>query len=71
MTTAAAAIGIGRWCIRCRITRSPLHHHPAIGTTAHRMLRSFHLGDVVEESDGDLMVGVNIAARLEGSRSRA
>src|SRR6202020_495310 len=26
-----------------------------------------HLGDVVEESDGDLMVdGVNIAARLEG-----
>ena len=31
-----------------------------------------HLGDVVEESDGDLMGdGVNIAARLEGSRSRA
>ena len=28
-----------------------------------------HLGDVVEESDGDLMGdGVNIAARLEGSR---
>src|SRR5215469_7570452 len=25
-----------------------------------------HLGDVVEESDGDLMGGVNIAARLEG-----
>ena len=31
-----------------------------------------HLGDVVEESDGDLMGdGVNIAARLEASRSRA
>ena len=29
-----------------------------------------HVGDVVEESDGDLMGdGVNIAARLEGSRS--
>jgi adenylate cyclase len=28
---------------------------------------SVHLGDVVEESDGDLMGdGVNIAARLEG-----
>ena len=28
---------------------------------------SVYLGDVVEESDGDLMVdGVNIAARLEG-----
>jgi hypothetical protein len=40
MTTAAAAIAIGRWCTRRRITRSPLHHHPAIGTTAHRMLRS-------------------------------
>ena len=31
-----------------------------------------HLGDVVEESDGDLMGdGVNIAARLEGIASRA
>ena len=31
-----------------------------------------HLGDVVEESDGDLMGdGVNIAARLEGMPSRA
>ena len=31
-----------------------------------------HLGDVVEESDGDLMGdGVNIAARLEGIVSRA
>ena len=31
-----------------------------------------HLGDVVEESDGDLMGdGVNIAARLEGLRSPA
>jgi adenylate cyclase len=31
-----------------------------------------HLGDVVEESDGDLMGdGVNIAARLEGSPSPA
>ena len=31
-----------------------------------------HLGDVVEESDGDLMGdGVNIAARLEGTRSPA
>ena len=31
-----------------------------------------HLGDVVEEADGDLMGdGVNIAARLEGSPSRA
>ncbi len=31
-----------------------------------------HLGDVVEESDGDLMGdGVNIAARLEGVASRA
>ena len=31
-----------------------------------------HLGDVVEETDGDLMGdGVNIAARLRGSRSRA
>jgi adenylate cyclase len=31
-----------------------------------------HLGDVVEESDGDLMGdGVNIAARLEASRSPA
>ena len=30
-----------------------------------------HLGDVVEESDGDLMGdGVNIAARLEGIASR-
>ena len=31
-----------------------------------------HLGDVVEESDGDLMGdGVNIAARLEGIANRA
>ena len=31
-----------------------------------------HLGDVVEEADGDLMGdGVNIAARLEGSPIRA
>ena len=31
-----------------------------------------HLGDVVEEADGDLMGdGVNIAARLEGSPSLA
>ena len=31
-----------------------------------------HLGDVVEEADGDLMGdGVNIAARLEGIASRA
>ena len=31
-----------------------------------------HLGDVVEEADGDLMGdGVNLAARLEGSPSRA
>jgi class 3 adenylate cyclase len=31
-----------------------------------------HLGDVVEESDGDLMGdGVNIAARLEGAKLRA
>ena len=31
-----------------------------------------HLGDVVEESDGDLMGdGVNIASRLEGIASRA
>ena len=31
-----------------------------------------HLGDVVEESDGDLMGdGVNIAARLEASPRRA
>ena len=30
-----------------------------------------HLGDVVEESDGDLMGdGVNIAARLEGIATR-
>ncbi len=30
-------------------------------------MRNIHLGDVVEESDGDLMGdGVNIAARLEG-----
>ena len=30
-----------------------------------------HLGDVVEESDGDLMGnGVNIAARLEGAAGR-
>jgi adenylate cyclase len=30
-----------------------------------------HVGDVVEESDGDLMgEGVNIAARLEGSANR-
>jgi adenylate cyclase len=30
-------------------------------------LLGIHLGDVVEESDGDLMGdGVNIAARLEG-----
>jgi adenylate cyclase len=31
-----------------------------------------HLGDVVEEADGDLMGdGVNIAARLEGARARS
>jgi hypothetical protein len=34
---------------------------------AHRISDGIHLGDVVEESDGDLMGdGVNIAARLEG-----
>ena len=33
----------------------------------HRDTIGIHLGDVVEESDGDLMGdGVNIAARLEG-----
>ena len=34
---------------------------------AHRIPHRHHLGDVVEESDGDLMGdGVNIASRLEG-----
>jgi class 3 adenylate cyclase len=35
--------------------------------SARSSFASAYLGDVVEESDGDLMVdGVNIAARLEG-----
>src|SRR5271167_2906435 len=41
-----------------------------VGTPAHQRIEfriGIHLGDVVEESDGDLMGdGVNIAARLEG-----
>jgi len=37
----------------------------------HRVPVGIHLGEVVEESDGDLMGdGVNIAARLEASRTR-
>ena len=48
---------------QCRASRRTSALNFAIG---------IHLGDVVEESDGDLMGdGVNIAARLEGSPNLA
>ena len=58
---------------RCRSLRNrdaEWHGRAQRGTSArasHRVPLGIHLGDVVEESDGDLMGdSVNIAARLEG-----
>ena len=56
--------------VRCAITVQNAMAERNVGTPDDRriVLRiGIHLGDVVEESDGDLMGdGVNIAARLEG-----
>jgi class 3 adenylate cyclase len=47
--------------------RHPQAHRSGEADRLSQTRRGVHLGDVVEESDGDLMGdGVNIAARLEG-----
>ena len=74
--TAASSSSVA-WSTRCA-ARSKCRTAWSSATPACRPRRriefrvGIHLGDVVEESDGDLMGdGVNIAARLEGSPSRA
>src|ERR1700675_321340 len=56
--------------VRCAITVQNAMIERNVGTPADQRIDfriGIHLGDVVEESDGDLMGdGVNIAARLEG-----
>jgi TolB-like protein/class 3 adenylate cyclase len=56
--------------VRCAITIQNAMIERNVGTAADQRIEfriGIHLGDVVEESDGDLMGdGVNIAARLEG-----
>ena len=61
--------------VRCAIEMQNAMVERNAGVPADRQIEfriGIHLGDVVEESDGDLMGdGVNIAARLEGIASRA
>src|SRR5260370_15427412 len=56
--------------VRCAITVQKAMIERNVGVPADQRIDfriGIHLGDVVEESDGDLMGdGVNIAARLEG-----
>src|ERR1700678_1090387 len=56
--------------VRCAITIQNAMIERNVGTPAGQRIDfriGIHLGDVVEESDGDLMGdGINIAARLEG-----
>src|SRR5215467_2996501 len=56
--------------VRCAIEIQNSMIEPNAGLRSERRIEfriGIHLGDVVEESDGDLMGdGVNIAARLEG-----
>ena len=56
--------------VRCAITIQNAMIERNVGTAVDQRIEfriGIHLGDVVEESDGDLMGdGVNIAARLEG-----
>ena len=56
--------------VRCAIAIQTAMVERNVGVPADRRIEfriGIHLGDVVEESDGDLMGdGVNIAARLEG-----
>jgi adenylate cyclase len=56
--------------VRCAITIQNAMIERNVGTAADQRIEfriGIHLGDVVEESDGDLMGdGVNIATRLEG-----
>jgi adenylate cyclase len=56
--------------VRCAISVQNAMIERNVGTPAHQRIEfriGIHLGDVVEESDGDLMGDrVNIAARLEG-----
>ena len=55
--------------VRCAIEvqNGLIERNAGVPPEAHRIWVGIHLGDVVEESDGDLMGdGVNIAARLEG-----
>src|SRR5277367_1044896 len=56
--------------VRCAVTIQNAMIERNVGISANRRIEfriGIHLGDVVEESDGDLMGdGVNIAARLEG-----
>ena len=56
--------------VRCAIELQTRHGRTQRGGAPDRRIEfriGIHLGDVVEENDGDLMGdGVNIAARLEG-----
>src|SRR6478672_2491837 len=58
------------WSVRCAIEVQNGMVERNVGLPPERRIEfrvGIHLGDVVEESDGDLMGdGVNIAARLEG-----
>ena len=60
--------------VRCAITIQNAMIEHNVGRPADQRIVfriGIHLGDVVEEADGDLMGdGVNIAARLEGDRQR-
>ena len=61
--------------VRCAIEVQSAMSERNVGLPPERRIEfriGIHLGDVVEESDGDLMGdGVNIAARLEGIASPA
>src|SRR5262249_39996301 len=55
--------------VRCAVEIQNAMVERNAGVEADRCIEfriGIHLGDVVEENDGDLMGGVNIAARLEG-----
>src|SRR6202044_2915718 len=67
---ARTKIELWRDCVRCALEVQHAMVERNAGVALERRIEfriGIHLGDVVEEADGDLMGdGVNIAARLEG-----